>query len=182
MVVYRQILKLDSFNSLPEHSNFVEFMEKLLGGEVTVHRRHIGRVTFPQNVGQTTGIHQDWQYIRGTSETYTIWQPLGECPRTLGGLTVLRGSHRQGLIDHVQDPTKKYAAVGLNEEMLPSGEGIEWHEGDFQLGDVHVFHSHTIHKALPNLTPDRLRLSTDNRYQLAGTAIESGSMGTHYNL
>ena len=182
MAVYRKIIRLDSFNELPQHPQILELMAKVIGGEVLAHRRRIGRVTFPQNGGQTTGIHQDWYYIRGTPQTYTLWTPLGDCPRELGGVAVLSGSHRAGFIDHDTYPEKKYAAFGLPEEKLPEGEGIEWHAGDFAAGDALIFHSHTIHKALPNLTSDRMRLSTDNRYQLAGTEIEPGSLGTHYGL
>lgn len=182
MEVYRQVLRLPSFFDLPENPGLVKLMETIIDGEVTVHRRRIGRITFPQNVAQTTGTHQDWQYIRGNPDTYTMWMPLGDCPRELGGLAILRGSQVHGFIEHTAFAGKKYAAAGIADENLPSGEDIEWHAGDLEMGDALLFHSHTIHKALPNLTPDKLRLSTDNRYQLSGTAIEPGSMGSHYNL
>jgi ectoine hydroxylase-related dioxygenase (phytanoyl-CoA dioxygenase family) len=139
-------------------------------------------VTLSICVSQTTAAHQDFQYIRGTPETYTIWSPIGDCPGELGGLAVLRGSHRAGFIEHKLFEAKKYAGHGLSDEVLPSGEGIEWHSGDFQAGDVLLFHSHTIHKARPNLTKDRLRISTDNRYQRVGEAIAPVSQGTHYGL
>ena len=179
MAVYRKIIRLDSFNELPQQPEILALMASIVGGEVLAHRRRIGRVTFPQNVGQTTGIHQDWYYIRGTPQTYTLWTPLGDCPQQLGGVAVLDQSHRAGFIEHDTYPEKKYAAFGLDESKLPQGE---WHAGDFQIGDALIFHSHTIHKALPNLTPDTLRLSTDNRYQLAGSEIEPGSLGSHYGL
>jgi ectoine hydroxylase-related dioxygenase (phytanoyl-CoA dioxygenase family) len=68
----------------------------------------------------------------------------------------------------------------LEADQWPSG--LEWHASDFELGDVVMFHAYTIHRALPNQTADRLRLSIDNRYQRDGEAIEPGSMQTHYNL
>jgi len=49
-----------------------------------------------------------------------------------------------------------------------------WHSIDFQAGDVLFFHSYTIHKALPNLSGTRLRVSTDNRYQRPEDAIDEG--------
>jgi len=72
--------------------------------------------------------------------------------------------------------------AGLTEAELPTGPGIAWHTTDFKAGDALLFHSHTIHKALPNLTPDRLRLSTDNRYQRSDEEMEAGAMGSHYRL
>jgi ectoine hydroxylase-related dioxygenase (phytanoyl-CoA dioxygenase family) len=139
-------------------------------------------VTFPNNVQQTTGAHQDFQYIRGAADTYTIWTPIGDCPIELGGLAVLRGSHRAGFIEHRFFKEKKYAGHGLADDQLPRNPGIEWHAGDFAAGDVLIFHSHTIHKALPNLTTDRLRLSTDNRYTRTGDAVSEISTKSHYGL
>ncbi|HTL28484.1 MAG TPA: phytanoyl-CoA dioxygenase family protein [Tepidisphaeraceae bacterium] len=180
MKVYKEILGLKSFHELPAHPAFMDLMAKILGGPVLLHNRRIGRVTFPNNTLQTTAAHQDYHYIRGTSDTYTIWLPLGDCPIALGGLAVLRGSHKAGLIEHRMHAEKKYAGHGLDDDQLPPG--LQWDAGDFQAGDFLVFHSYTIHKALPNLTPDRLRLSIDNRYQRQNEAIEPGSLGTHYNL
>jgi ectoine hydroxylase-related dioxygenase (phytanoyl-CoA dioxygenase family) len=182
MELYQRVIHLDSFKELPEDAVYTSLMEKLIGGPVLVHRRKIGRITFPNNVEQATGAHQDFFYIRGTPQTYTAWTPVGDCPVALGGLTVLRGSHRAGFIEHATVPGKKFAGFGLPEDRLPQDETTEWHAGDFALGDVLVFGAHTVHKALPNLTPDTLRISVDNRYQPVGTAIEPGSMATHYNL
>lgn len=179
MDLYKQVLHLESFKALPEEPALLAIMEKVIGGPVLTHRRKIGRITFPNNAAQTTGAHQDFFYIRGAAETYTMWMPLGDCPIELGSLAVLDGSHKQGFIEHETVPGKKYAGFGLGDEKLPANR---WHASDFELGDVLIFHSHTVHKALPNLTKDQIRLSVDNRYQRQGTAIEESSMGTHYNL
>lgn len=182
MAVYKQILHLPEFKTCADSSQFLELTSKLLDGPSMAHRLRIGRVTFPNNTSQTTAAHQDFQYIRGAPDTYTIWTPIGDCPGELGGLAVLRGSHREGFIEHKLFDGKKYAGHGLSDEVLPSGDGIEWHAGDFDAGDVLLFHSHTVHKARPNLTKDRLRISTDNRYQRVGDAIATVSQGTHYGL
>jgi len=182
MAVYKQMVHLQSFKDVPEDPELMQLMGKIIDGPVLLHQRKIGRITFPSNVTQTTGAHQDFHYIRGTTETYTMWMPVGNCPSELGGLAVLRGSHRAGHIEHVNFSMKKYATSGLAEDQWPQGDGIEWHAGDFQLGDVLIFHSHTIHKALPNLTKDQLRISIDNRYQPENDEIEPGSMKTHYEL
>lgn len=182
MAVYKQIVHLQSFKDVPEDGALKELMDKVIGGEALLHQRKIGRITFPSNVTQTTGAHQDFHYIRGTPQTYTVWMPVGDCPRELGGLAVMRGSHRAGHIEHVNFSMKKYATSGLTEDQWPRGDGIEWHAGDFALGDALIFHSYTIHKALPNLTKDQLRISIDNRYQPKQDEFEPGSMKTHYDL
>ncbi|MDA1330836.1 MAG: phytanoyl-CoA dioxygenase family protein [Chloroflexi bacterium] len=182
MAVYRRIIHLESFKAVPEDAALKQVMSIIVGGPVLLHQRKIGRVTFPSNVAQTVAAHQDFHYIRGTPETYTMWLPAGDCPRELGGLAVLRGSHLAGHIEHTNFSMKKYASSGLTEQQWPQGEGFEWHAGDFQLGDALIFHSYCIHKALPNLTKDQLRISIDNRYQPANEKFEPGSMETHYNL
>jgi ectoine hydroxylase-related dioxygenase (phytanoyl-CoA dioxygenase family) len=182
MAVYKQIINHPLFIAWPERREFIETIGKIVDGPVLAHRLRIGRVTFPNNVQQTTAAHQDFQYIRGSAQTYTVWTPIGDCPIELGALAVLRGSHRAGFIEHQNFKEKKYAGQGLPDKALPAGEGIEWHAGDFAAGDALIFHSHTIHKAMPNLTKDRLRLSTDNRYQAAGDHIADISTKSHYGL
>ncbi len=181
MGVYKQMLNLPSFLQIPEDDVLMKLMGRILGGEVLLHRRKIGRVTFPNNTSQTTPAHQDFQYIRGTPRTYTLWMPIGECPIELGGLAVLKGSHREGFVEHKINKEHKYAGMGVMDEDMPE-DGTEWHEGNFGLGDFLVFHSHTIHKAMPNVTGDRLRFSCDNRYQRKDEEMGPGAMGTHHNL
>jgi hypothetical protein len=181
MEVYKQVIKLPSFLAVAEDDSFMRIMAMILEAPPMLHRLRIGRITFPNNVAQTTAAHQDHWYIRGTPQTYTIWTPLGDCPLPLGGLAILPRSQRLGFIEHRLHAEKKYAGHGLQDDQLPGAE-TGWVGGDFDLGDFVVFHSYTIHKALPNLTPDRLRLSTDNRYQRAGEEIAELSTKTHYNL
>ncbi len=111
-------------------------------------------------------------------DTYSCWTPLGACPIALGGLAVWPGSHTRGFLDHsVHHP----GAVGGSGVPVDPAEAI-WHTTDFEPGDALFFHAFTIHKALPNLSGDRLRLSTDNRYQREGDAIDPGALLPHFNL
>jgi ectoine hydroxylase-related dioxygenase (phytanoyl-CoA dioxygenase family) len=65
---------------------------------------------------------------------------------------------------------------GIDTESL----GLEWACGDFRLGDALLFHSHTVHKALPNTDPERLRLSVDYRYQGVSQPIVESSLKPHF--
>jgi hypothetical protein len=179
MDLYKQVIKLPSFLAVPEDPLLLNLISKVVAGPAQLHRLRIGRITFPNNTAQTTAAHQDHWYIRGTPATYTIWLPLGDCPIELGGLAILPRSHQDGFIEHRLNPEKKYAGHGLQDDQMRDGP---WLAGDFELGDFLVFHSYTIHKALPNLTKDRLRLSTDNRYQRQGDEIADISTKTHYGL
>jgi hypothetical protein len=179
--VYRRILRqTPRFHDFPTQPGLMQAASALLQTDpahVLVHNRRIGRVTFPRNEEATTPAHQDHFYIRGTVDTYSCWAPLGDCPRELGGLAVAPGTHQNGFQEH----TEKFpAAVGGRG--VPTDEIAEWHTSDFRAGDALFFHSYTIHKALPNRTADRLRISTDNRYQRQGEAIDPGALRTHFDL
>lgn len=174
--VYRKVPRTPLFHSFPAHASLMQVAQKLLEGEVFVHPRRIGRITFPGSVNWTTPAHQDFFYIRGSVETYSCWTPLGACPMELGGLAVWPGSHKQGYIEHTEQHS---GAVGGRGVPVDESQAA-WHTSDFGSGDALFFRSYTIHKALPNLTPDRLRLSTDNRYQVKDTVIDPGALREHF--
>ncbi len=176
--VYRKVLQLPIFHNFPNDLNLVRIAASLLdinSQEVLVHPRRIGRLTFPNNKGATTPPHQDFYYIRGSVDTLSCWTPLGECPVELGGLAIMPGSHRGGYIEHTAEFPGAVGGVGI-----PVDESqATWHTTDFGLGDALFFHSHSIHKAMPNLTSNVLRISTDNRYQRPQDKIEPDALLPH---
>jgi ectoine hydroxylase-related dioxygenase (phytanoyl-CoA dioxygenase family) len=174
LALYRKVLRLPDFHDFPTNPALMNIASILLQSEAFVHPRRMGRVTFPNNIGATTPPHQDFFYIRGSVETYSCWIPLGECPLELGGLAVAPGSHRNGFREHTEHIPGAVGGRGVPEDYPV------WHTSDFGLGDALFFYSHTVHKALPNLTPNRLRISTDNRYQKPKDDIDPGSLKPHY--
>lgn len=70
----------------------------LFGKEVLVHARHIGRMITAHPSVFPTPPHQDFPLIQGSSNTWTCWFPVGDCPVEMGGLTVMRGSHHYGYL------------------------------------------------------------------------------------
>lgn len=177
MVVYRRLLRLPRFHNFPCQPALMAIAQRLLDGEVMVHPRRIGRVTFPGSIAWTTPPHQDYFYIRGSVETYSCWVPLGDCSMTLGGLAVWPGSHHRGFIEH---SVKHPGAVGGHGVPVDETQA-EWHTSDFAVGDALFFRSCTIHKALPNLSSDRLRISTDNRYQRSKDDIDPAALRPHFS-
>ncbi len=174
MKVYYEIMKLEDFHALAHTPVLLDVYQKLFGEEALVHARNIARIIFPTNTKFTTPAHQDWIHIQGTTETYTAWIPLSDCPRELGGLAILVGSHKEGLLTH-QDA---YGAggAGIDTEKLP----YKWAGSEFKLGDFVTFHSMVVHKGLHNISPDRLRLSVDFRYQGVSQPVVEGSLKPHY--
>jgi hypothetical protein len=177
--VYDPLQKSETFHALAHHPALVGAIGRLLGETVLVHPRNIGRITFPGAAHFTTPAHQDYPLIQGTPDTYTAWMPLTDCPTPLGGLAMLSGSHRHGLF--AMRPALGPGGVEADTSAVEREHGLTWHAQDLRAGDVLLFHSHTVHRALPNVTPDRLRLSADYRYQAASQPVVADSLEPHYN-
>ena len=169
---------LESFHAFAHHPSIIDMCDKLFGEKTLVHPRNIGRIMFPENTKYTTPAHQDFIHIRGTEETYTAWIPLGSCPQHLGGLSVLSGSHRSGI--YPVKPALGAGGVGIDTAPLED-DGLYWVVGDYEIGDALFFHSHAVHKALPNQSSDRIRLSVDYRYQGCSQPVTEGSLLPHFN-
>lgn len=142
--------------------------EAILGGPVLTHPRRIVRATLPERPTNVTPPHQDFRHIQGPADVLTTWIPFGEVPPELGGLKVLVGSARRG----VAAPVRTDRPGGLTLD-VPDGQ---WATTTFEPGDVLLFHSFTIHAALPNRT-DRLRLSMDVRHQLVSEPVAPDWIG-----
>jgi hypothetical protein len=159
--VYRDMQKLETFHQLAHHPKVISTLTSVFGGDVFPHPRNIARVTLPGSAKMTTPSHQDYVFIQGSQNFHTAWFPLTDCPRELGGLIVARGTHRSGIL-----PTQEAEGTGGLCTVIDE-ENQEWHSSDFQLGDMIMFHSLTVHKAWPNVTDELLRVSCDFRYQAA---------------
>ncbi|MGE0164539.1 MAG: phytanoyl-CoA dioxygenase family protein [Dongiaceae bacterium] len=111
---------------------------------------------FSPHPDMATQPHQDAHYVRMLGEFWTVWIPLGDCPRELGPLALLAGSHRGGLREH--------SGQGIVDGGVAVDAEAVWSTTDFRCGDAALFRPHTLHCSLPNRSGDRLRLSADFRY------------------
>ena len=161
--VLRRFYRAEEAHALKLHPNIMGLFERLFGEPVLAHPLLIPRCIFPQRPEFTTPAHQDYPHIQGTTETLSLWWPLGDCPAEMGGLAIARGSHVEG----VRAFTVSSGAGGM--AVIDPLEG-DWVAGPLEAGDALIFHSLTVHKGLPNLS-DRLRLSLDNRYQRASEPV-----------
>ena len=176
LAVYNHVLKLESFNRLADQPEILRLMDILIGDKILVHPMKISRIIFPQNTAFSTPPHQDFVPIQGTTDTYTCWIPLADCPREHGGLTVRAGSHESGVYElHL---TRGLGGMAMDIDKVPG----DWVTTDYKLGDALVFHSLTVHKALPNQSPDRFRLSVDYRFSPASQPIVEKELVPTYNL
>jgi len=156
--VYQDIFNMESFHALPHQPALQRVMKMLVGNQLLIHPKPIGRLIFPHCERLIVHSHQDYQFMGGDPEFFTAWIPLHDCPIEVGPLRVLEGSHRFGIQNHEKE--------NLPVPEIPAGSevGNDWVSGQINAGDVLIFHSLTVHAASPNIS-NQLRLSLDCRFQ-----------------
>ncbi|MFM1851024.1 MAG: hypothetical protein RIS54_708 [Verrucomicrobiota bacterium] len=172
------------------------FYTRLFGGEIRhfdyIWARSLGR-------GFGTPAHCDLVYMgRGTHRLLTCWVPYGEVPLEESPLMLLEDSHKKSeRIKHYLDSdvdsycenrpkeVQKVKVDGgwshpgwLSKNCVTLREkfGGRWLTAHFQPGDFLTFRMNMIHASLDNAT-DKVRLSTDTRYQLASEPIDERWIG-----
>jgi ectoine hydroxylase-related dioxygenase (phytanoyl-CoA dioxygenase family) len=173
--VYDDVQRLEALHAVPHHSTVRRCMTALLGESAFPHPLSIVRLVFPENEEWATPPHQDYPNNQGTPDLYACWMPLGACPAELGSLSILSGSHRLGVA-----PLEFSLGAGNRRARLDGRfEELGWVGDDFDLGDAVIFHSHTVHRSLPNTT-DRMRVSVDYRFQREGEPLTEGCLEPHF--
>jgi phytanoyl-CoA dioxygenase PhyH len=171
---YRDVLCIREFHAMAMEPSVQAALSQVFGEQAITHSRNICRVMFPAATEYTTPPHQDFLYIGGTRDTWTCWMPLGDCPKELGGIALVPGSHEWGFLE--VEPGR---GAGGNQVRVP--EDATWVLDELGCGDALFFHSHTIHQGLDNATEDRLRISVDYRYQPISHPLREASMTPHMN-
>jgi hypothetical protein len=164
LAVLAAIYRLEALHALQHHPAIIDLFERLFGEAVLPRPRLIPRCFFPDQPGHTTAPHQDYPYVQGTEEFYTLWAPLGDCPAEMGPLQVAAASHRDGVREF---RISQHPATAL--EVADPLDGA-WVGGDFAAGDVILFHSLTVHRGSLNRSR-HLRQSVDFRYQRASDPL-----------
>jgi ectoine hydroxylase-related dioxygenase (phytanoyl-CoA dioxygenase family) len=174
--VYDEVQKLESLHSLAHNPQILTVLQGVIGSSVFPHPLGIARMGFPRNEECTTPPHQDYPNNQGTTQLYACWIPLGDCPRQLGGLSMLESSPSLGLL-----PLEFSLGAGARQAVLPEqAQQMRWLTTDYECGDILIFGSLAVHRSLPNLSGDRFRLSVDFRYQEEGQALTPTVLKPHF--
>jgi len=171
-----RIVKLEAFHSLAHEGNLMDVMRQALGETAFPHPLSIVRLIFPDSPELATPPHQDFPNNQGTPNLTAAWIPLGDCAIKDGSLAIMEGSHKYGVL-----PLKFHLGAGnrravLSDEVL----ACRWVGADFRAGDIVLFPSLTVHKAMENHNLEHMRLSVDFRYQLEGEALTKGCLKPHF--
>ncbi|MDX6631215.1 MAG: 1-deoxypentalenic acid 11beta-hydroxylase [Gaiellales bacterium] len=161
---------VNSYLELCDSDEMRSLLRAVLGEEVFVFRGTNIRYALPRDDLHVTPPHQDHFFVGPNDDFRTVWIPLMEIDESVGGLAVARGSHRAGLRDHIeQEDAESYVFIGRKQKGVPLATvEEEWLTADYEPGQVLVFHSHAVHRALPNRS-HLVRLSLDARCQPART-------------
>jgi hypothetical protein len=131
----------------------------------------------------------------------TAWCPMGDVSLRLGGLMVLEGSnhHHEKLRHYLERDVDTYCKNGRHAEEIESGKkgwewngvlskdphslqkklGGRWLTTEFEAGDLLTFTMYTIHASLDNQSGDRIRFSSDTRYQPASSPADERWIGAN---
>ena len=174
---YAHVYRLENFHRSAHWPEVTDMVAKILGGPIMPHPQKVARIWFPKYTEHTTPTHQDYVHFQGSFNTLTCWAPVGDCPIELGGLAVIPRSHKT---ERVLEHHFALGAGGLIvDETAHEDVDPVWHSTNYECGDALFFPALTIHKALPNYTEDRLRLSLDNRYLKVGEEIAEHMLLPH---
>lgn len=166
---YQDVFNLEAFHALPHDPALQRVMRMMVGERLLIHPKPIGRLIFPNCERLTVHAHQDYRFMGGDPECFTVWIPLHDCPAEVGPLRILEGSHRFGFQDHADED--------LHVPEIPEGTevGGDWVGGRIDAGDVLIFHSLTVHAASPNVSK-QLRISLDCRFQDYGRVLNPANL------
>ena len=160
---------LDYYPKLLDSEKTQAFFRRLFREPVFTFRSCAVRYTMPNDEVYGSPAHQDHFYINHTTDFRTMWLPLMDIDREVGGLAVAEGSHKRGLREHVEQDVYSYGLKGRKQKGVELQEVHEpWLTTSYSPGDIVVFHPHTLHWAPANRS-DRVRLSIDVRCQPASS-------------
>ncbi len=160
------LYRLKSYDDILESRTTMDLIERLFEGPVFRYRNTDIRFALPNDERHLTPPHQDHFFIRQTDQFRTAWVPLMSIGQDAGQLAIAKQSHRMGLLDHVEhDTAYSYIFRGRKQRGVPMDRlNGQWLTTDYAPGDLLLFHSLSVHRALPNRS-DRIRLSLDGRFQ-----------------
>ena len=169
----------------------VDFYRQFYGEEIRHYDFTWLRAIGP---GKGTNPHCDLPYMgRGTHKHMTCWMPYGDISFELGGLMILERSHqRMDLLENYvyrdvdafceNKPKEAEKAknggwtftgtLSHNPPAVRNKFGGRWLTTEFRAGDFLTFGMFLVHASLDNRSDNRLRISSDSRYQRASEPID----------
>jgi phytanoyl-CoA hydroxylase len=167
--MFRENLHLPGLHGLFFHPRLLDVVESILGPEVRLYPNYTARPKLPEWKGTEVLWHQDGGYTvnQSTADPADVqdlrmvnaWTPLVPARVENGCMQFVPGTHRLGMVQHVQREFYLEIAPGVLAPHRASAIDIE-----LDPGDVVLFHNLLFHCGLPNHAKT-IRWSLDWRYQ-----------------
>jgi Phytanoyl-CoA dioxygenase (PhyH) len=176
-ILFGDIVPGANYEALTAHPAIWGWFSWFFEDEVFLHKRKIIRHIRPgeSGIGTATQAHYDLVYLReGSDRVLSMWIPLGDCPVEMGGLAYLEGSHHWALAGE-RDKGIRLPPRSMTADLpgLANEHDARWLLANYQAGDVMVHSAYMVHASTDNVDrSNRIRLSTDIRYQRAGEPID----------
>jgi ectoine hydroxylase-related dioxygenase (phytanoyl-CoA dioxygenase family) len=148
-------------------SKVLDIVETILGPEIRIYPNYTVRPKFPDDPKTLVLWHQDAAYTDQVKtaegvdnlKMVNVWSPLVPATVENGCMQFIPGTHKLGLVPHVQKQYYLEIAPDQLEPRLAQAVDIE-----LDPGDIVLFSNLLFHVGRPNKT-DKIRWSLDWRYQ-----------------
>ena len=172
--IYPKLQSLEAFHQFFHTSDVLTLMSRILDADPFVYPMKMARIATPRKSGFETPPHQDAYSHHAGPTMAGIWVALHDVDETMGRLAILDRSHLKGVREVVHSP-----GVGGVQCKIFSNEKL-WHVSNVECGDVILFSSQTVHRAEPNTSENRVRVSVDTRFCDYGSPVFSTNLEPHH--
>ncbi|MDP8930130.1 MAG: phytanoyl-CoA dioxygenase family protein [Actinomycetota bacterium] len=171
--LYADLLRQQALYAVAWEPRLIAVMQTILGPHAIPHPCAIFRIVGPGVEAYAKPAHQDMRYVGGHAAIWTAWIACGECDGSVGGVEILAGSHRYGELP-VRPVDWGKEAVGPPD--------LKWRKAPMLPGDALLFSSYTVHRTIPNVSTEGLRMSVDFRYQSSTEAFRPDALLPHAGI
>jgi ectoine hydroxylase-related dioxygenase (phytanoyl-CoA dioxygenase family) len=172
--IYPELQSLEVFHQFFHTSEVLTLMGRILNADPFVYPMKMARIATPRKSGFETPAHQDAYSHHAGPTMAGIWVALHDVDETMGRLAILDRSHLKGVREVVHSP-----GVGGVQCKIFSEEKL-WHVSNVECGDVILFSSQTVHRAEPNTSENKVRVSVDTRFCDYGSPVFSTNLEPHH--
>ncbi len=153
---YRKLMHLEEdplFKAYFSHPIFRSILRQLIGPDVSISRAYA--LLKPAFDGSPLAWHQDAGpgHPLGPNHFCTVWTAIDEAQFENGGLEILLGSHKKGLLDRSEENLRRVRA--------DADQRVREHVAlAAKPGEAYLLNNYALHRSGPNPTPNRRRAVT----------------------
>lgn len=134
---------------------------RLLGLEKPIISTHPEvRTDMPRDIQYQQPWHQDWRYGQSSMNSVTIWTPLHDMCSELGPVSLLPGTHKEGLYPYKERLAPRAFVIDLESVELPLEKMVQ---ANILFGESIIFSQMLVHGSMNNIS-NSPRLSFQMRY------------------